>query len=424
MELEIGFPEKLRCLLQEKSRYKILFGGRGGSKSWGAARALLILGNQNKLRILCAREHQKSIKDSVLKLLADQIKELHLENFYEVQQTIIKGRNGTEFGFEGLRFNVNNIKSWEGADICWVEEAQTVSDSSWDILIPTIRKPESEIWMTLNPILEIDATYQRFIMDPPPNSILVKINWSDNKWFPEVLRQEMETLRRRDPIKARNIWDGECRASIDGAIYGEELEWLNKNNRITVVQHDPLLPVNTYWDLGYNDINAIWFGQHVGKEHRFIDYYENSGAALSHYVKVLKSKAEDLNYIYGDHYLPHDVEVTELSTGRSRAATLRSLGIGNLIVVKRIDDLLDGIEATRQMLRLCWFDKKRCADGVKALANYQREFDEKTQTFKQKPLHNWASNSADALRQFGQGYYEKFYINEKDLYPEECFLNS
>ena len=190
------FPEKLQCLFRP-ARYKVLYGGRGGAKSWGIARALLIQGAAKPLRVLCAREIQKSIGDSVHKLLSDQIKALGLAGFYEVQKTVIRGRNGTEFTFHGLKHNVTNIKSAEGADVCWVEEAQTVSKSSWATLIPTIRKPGSEIWVSFNPELEDDETYQRFVANPPTGAVVVKVNWSDNPWFPDVLRQEKDDLKAR-----------------------------------------------------------------------------------------------------------------------------------------------------------------------------------------------------------------------------------
>src|SRR6185437_15618646 len=160
-QIEANFPEKLSYLFKPK-RYKVAYGGRGGAKSWGFARALLILGAQKPLRILCTRETQKSIGDSVHKLLDDQIKLLGLEKFYEVQKSAIIGANGTEFIFAGIRQNVHNLKSYEACDICWVEEAQTVSKSSWDVLVPTIRKEGSEIWVSFNPDLETDETYQRF----------------------------------------------------------------------------------------------------------------------------------------------------------------------------------------------------------------------------------------------------------------------
>ena len=159
-----AFPAKLQGLFK-KSRYKVLYGGRGGAKSWGIARALLIMGAKKPMRILCAREYQTSIKDSVHKLLCDQIEALGLLQFYEITQASLRGANGTEFAFIGLKNNPANIKSFEGVDVCWVEEAQTVSRLSWNILIPTIRKEGSEIWVSFNPELETDETYQRFVVD-------------------------------------------------------------------------------------------------------------------------------------------------------------------------------------------------------------------------------------------------------------------
>ena len=151
----------------------------------------MLFGVNYKMRILCAREVQKSIKQSVHKLLSDQIIELGLEHEYEVFETEIRGNNGTNFSFTGLSdHTVATIKSFEGCDICWVEEAQTVSKKSWDILIPTIRKDDSEIWVTFNPELDTDETYQRFIINPPDNCKSVEINYNDNPWFPSVLEQE------------------------------------------------------------------------------------------------------------------------------------------------------------------------------------------------------------------------------------------
>ena len=214
------FPVKLQGLFQ-KSRYKVLYGGRGGAKSWGIARALLILGAKNPIRILCAREFQTSIRDSVHKLLCDQIESLGLLGFYEITQASIRGRNGTEFSFVGLKNNVSNIKSYEGVDICWVEEAQTTSRLSWNILIPTIRKGGSEIWISFNPELETDETYQRFVANPPEDCITMRVNWSDNPWFPETLRLEKDSLKARDEEAYNQVWEGLCRQTVDGAIFAK-----------------------------------------------------------------------------------------------------------------------------------------------------------------------------------------------------------
>ena len=205
---QVQFPAKLECLFNPDSiRYRVLFGGRGGAKSWGIARALLIKAIQNPLRILCAREFQTSIKDSVHKLLSDQITAMGLDTFFEITQAQIRGKNGSEFNFVGLKNNVANVKSYEGVDICWVEEAQTVSRHSWNVLIPTIRKEKSEIWVSFNPELETDETYQRFVANPPINAVVQKINWSDNPWFPETLKEEKDALKSRDIQAYNTVWE-------------------------------------------------------------------------------------------------------------------------------------------------------------------------------------------------------------------------
>ena len=221
---KVQFPYKLSCLFEPKeARYRVLYGGRGGAKSWGVARALLIKGAKNPTRVLCAREFMTSMKDSVHKLLSDQIIEMGLESFYEVTQATIRGLNGTEFAFVGLKNNIANVKSFEGIDVCWVEEAQTVSKTSWNVLIPTIRKEKSEIWITFNPELESDETYQRFIVSPPENSVVQRINWNDNPWFPETLRMEKDALKSRDLSAYNNVWEGLCRLTVDGAIFANEM---------------------------------------------------------------------------------------------------------------------------------------------------------------------------------------------------------
>ena len=200
-------------------RYKVYWGGRGGGKSWAIARALVAMGANRKIRVLCAREIQHSIADSVHKLLVEQIYALKLESRYKITKNAISGINGTEFIFKGLRFNVQEVKSTEGVNVCWVEEAQSVSEESWSVLIPTVREKNSEIWLSFNPLDEDDPTYQRFIVHTPPNAAVHKVNWSENPWFPDVLRQEMEYLKRVDYEAYLHIWEGEVRRISDAIIF-------------------------------------------------------------------------------------------------------------------------------------------------------------------------------------------------------------
>lgn len=393
--LEAEFPERLGFLFTP-NRYKVLYGGRGGAKSWGIARALLIQGASKPLRILCARELQTSIKDSVHKLLTDQIAALGLDGFYEVTQTAIRGKNGTEFAFAGLRSNVSQIKSFEGVDICWVEEAQTVSRASWNVLIPTIRKEGSEIWVSFNPDLEEDDTYQRFIVSPPPGAMVEKINWSDNPWFPEVLRVEKDSLKARDEQAYLNVWEGVCRRSVDGAIFANELTVAELENRITKVPYDPAKPVHTIWDLGWADSVAIWFLQMVGMEYRLIRYMEDSQKTVSHYL----SECQKLGYVYDTDWLPHDAQNKTLAAnGRSIEEIFRAAGRKVRIVPRT--PIADSINASRTMFSSCWFDRENCADGIQCLRHYQYEVDPDTKMFSKAPMHNWASHGADAFRMIG-----------------------
>ena len=216
--MQVTFPTAYKELFRPH-RYKVYYGGRGGGKSWQFARALILLGYDRKLRILCTREIQRSISDSVHKLLKEQIDAMGLTGFYDITRDAIRGQNGTEFIFKGLRTNPQEIKSMEGVDICWVEEAQAVSAESWDVLIPTIRKPGSEIWLTFNPLSPDDATWTRFVKNPPPGAWVQKVLYSDNPWFPAVLDEERRHLQEIDPELYRHIWLGEPRTISDAQVF-------------------------------------------------------------------------------------------------------------------------------------------------------------------------------------------------------------
>lgn len=404
-QVECEIPEKFGLLFQPH-RYKVFYGGRYGVKSWSFARALLTIGlNPGILwkgrtqgpRILCARETQKSIQESVHHLLESQIKRLGFESKYHVQQHSISARNGCEFIFAGLRQNINNLKSYEDVDICWVSEAVTVSQNSWRVLIPTIRKDDSEIWVDFNPELETDETYDRFIVHPPASARVVHTTFKDNPWMSNVMREEMRELKERNEAEYNHVYGGQCRQTVDGAIYAAELAKVDAEFRITRVAYDPKYPVHTFWDLGYGDNTSIWFAQSLPFEFRVIDYLSGSLKALGYYVKELKER----EYAYGNHYLPHDAKAHELGTGRTIEEQLKEqMGNDRVKVTKRVGMKADGINAVRQVFGRCWFDRDRCQDGVQCLRHYRYDRDENLGTFKREPLHDWASHGADAFQTF------------------------
>lgn len=387
----LSLPQKLEGFLKPK-RYKIAYGGRGGSKSWNVARILLFKGTLEPLRILCAREIQRTIADSVHRLLADQIALLGLEDFYRVTENSIQGQNGTEFLFAGLRQqDIGKIKSFEGVDIAWCEEANTISKKSWDVLIPTIRKDGSEIWLTFNPELDTDETYVRFVQNPPVDSEVVFINWSDNPWFPETLDKERIALRARDPDAYENIWEGKCRSAVEGAIYSRELADSFAGKRIRPVPHDPILKVHTVWDLGWNDSMAIGLVQRSSSEIRFIGYIEGQQRTLADYVQELSQ----LKYQWATDWIPHDGQAKDYKSGKSAEEVLRALGRNPRIVEKL--DIEAGIKAARLVFPRVYFDESKCQRLLHCLKRYRRTINQNTNE-PGPPLHDENSHGADMFR--------------------------
>ena len=383
------FPDKLNFLF-EPHRYKVAYGGRGSGKSWSMARALLIKAANEPTRVLCAREIQKSIKQSVHTLLNDQIQALGLGAFYEVLEAEIRGINGSTFSFTGLATNtVESIKSFEGCDIVWVEEAQTVSKKSWDILIPTIRKTNSEIWVSFNPNIDTDDTYQRFVVEPPENAKVVKVNYTDNPWFPEVLEIERQHSLKTNPDYA-NIWEGDCKAAVDGAIYANEIREAQEDNRITNVPYDPMLKVHVVMDLGWNDSMSVILCQKGVSDLRIIGYIEDDHRTLDSYSAQLKN----LSYNWGTMYLPHDGQSKDFKHGISAEDIMRKLGWDIRIVPKQ--DIESGIKLARMNFHRIYFDKS-ANRLVECLKNYRRSINSATNE-PGAPLHDEYSHGADAFR--------------------------
>lgn len=393
MLTDIQIPKAYKGLFQPK-RYKVYYGGRGGGKSQAVALALLVKGMQQATRVLCTRELQASIGDSVHRLLSDLIRKHSLEDFYEILQTTIRGKNGTEFLFKGLKHNITEIKGLEGVDVVWVEEAENISERSWELLIPTIRKDGSEIWIVLNPRNATDPTYRRFIAQQHDDVMACKVSWRDNPFFPDVLRKEMEKLQQIDPEAAAHIWEGELDTRRSGAVYAKQLSKAREEGRICRVPYDPSTEVFTAWDLGFGDATAIWFLQFVGRELRWIDYYENSGEQLSHYTQIIKQKS--YNYMKYGHFLPHDGGHGNIR-GDSVSKQLFDMGLQNTVLTRETD-INPGIELLRQTIAYSVFDSDKCVDGLHCLENYAYEWDEDRKVFKSKPKHDWTSHGADSAR--------------------------
>lgn len=393
--INITIPKAFKGLFEPK-RFKVYYGGRGGAKSHNIARAILIRCMQSKTRVLCARELQGSIGDSVLKLLSDIIDEHEMSGFFTVQKSAILGKNGSEIIFKGLRHNHTEIKSTEGVDICWIEEAEKVSANSWEVLIPTIRKEQSEIWISFNPKHPTDPTYTNFVANSDDDMLVKKVSWRDNPFFPETLNVERQRLEKNDPKAYAHVWEGEFDERHFGGIYATYVDQARQEGRLTPVPYKDGIPVITAWDLGRSDSTCIWFAQMVGMQPRIIDYHESSGKDLAFYADIIRSK----KYTYGTHYLPHDAGHERLGMNSSISGQLSGLGIANQII--KVGSVAARIELGRNLLKECWIDSTDCRDGVHALTNYQYEFDDNKGRFKDKPLHDWSSDGADAFGYLAQ----------------------
>lgn len=425
--MEIEFIDKLSFLF-EPARLKIAYGGRGGGKTDGFAIALIILALKLRLRILCLREIQNSIEESVKETIESYIYKYGLESEFDIKEKSITCiRTGSRFLFSGLRYKINSIKSLAKIDIAWIEEANNVSKTSWDKLMPTIRgKHESdpnglggpfrkgpEVWISFNPELDDDETYQRFVVNKDknapdflPNEVtgemeryayVVKINYSDNKWFPPDLRREMNLLKQNDNTKYLEIWEGFTKQTLDGAVYADEIKQALLDGRRKHVPYDPSKPVYTAWDLGHSDKTAIWFIQRAGLDFNLIDYYENRLKKLPHYIEVLQNK----KYNYAVHYQPHDADNETLANRSIKKLTQNAFPNARVVVVQRPSKKAVGINAARTIFELCNFDEANTADGWQCLSRYAYKVDDETGSFSKEPAHDtpW-SHGADAFQTF------------------------
>ncbi|MCE7073682.1 PBSX family phage terminase large subunit [Dyadobacter sp. CY327] len=389
----IQIPEAFQDLFTPK-RYKVYYGGRGGAKSHNIARALLIQGMQEPLFIVCGREIQKSIKNSVHKLLADIIRKHKLTDFYRILENEIRGINGTVIIFIGLKHNTSDTKSLEGCDRLWIEEAENVSHNTYEVVIPTVRKPGSEIWISFNPKNRTDPTYERHVAGADDRYIVRKVSWRDNPFFPDELNDERLKLQADDPDGYAYVYEGEFDTRRSGAVYAKQLAKAREEGRITLVPYDPGCEVFTAWDLGFGDSTAIWWLQWVGRELRWLDYYENSGEQIGHYAEIIKKR--EYNYLKEGHFLPHDGGHGNIR-GDSVSNQLWDLGVKNQVLTRETD-ITPGMELLRQTIAYSVFDQNKCRDGIHALEQYGYEWDDERSVFKPKPVHNWTSHASDAAR--------------------------
>lgn len=393
LRLNVQLPDCAAPLFKPK-RYKSLRGGRGSAKSWTVAQTLALLGMQKPKRILCARETQSSIRDSVHKLLSDRMQAMGLAGaFYHPEVRTITAPNGTEFLFAGLSDQTaESLKSFEGVDIVWVEEGQVTSQRSWDILIPTIRKDDSEIWVTWNPELDTDPTWKLLVENKGDDVLDIEMNWRDNPWFSDVLNKErLKAKATMSEADYNNIWEGMPRPAVTGAIYAEEVAKLYSQNRVGAFGHDPFLLTHLVFDLGWNDSMFIGFVQRVASSIRVIDCIEDDHKTLSWYNQEIRKRS----YNFGTVYLPHDGDHDDYKTGTSARKIME--GLGWTVEVLPNLPITEGIRAGRMAFEQAYINKETCAPLLECLKRYRRSIPNTTGE-PGAPVHDKYSHGADMWR--------------------------
>lgn len=380
-------------------RHLVFHGGRSSGKSTQVATSRLISGGERRERGLCTREFQNSISESVHQLFRDLIEKYQFTD-WEVQKEIIRNvKTGSEIYFKGLHNNSQTIKSFEGVDWCWVEEAQSVSMESIDTLVPTIRKKGSFLIWTMNRLTENDPVWERIASKPDERTYVAKVN-SDaiEELLSDEIIHEREKMRKDNPELFEHVWLGEPLTANTGSVFGKQLALAREQGRIGKVPYDGGGGVYTAWDLGIGDSTAIWFFQVVGQEIHYIDYYESSGEDLGHYIAYIQNKPWAGNY--AKHFIPHDSRQRELQTGKTRVDFFQDHGIYNIEVLRATNftpgqDDIDLV--ARPKFSLCWFDEEGCQRGLECLRAYHYDYDERNKLLRSKPKHDWSSHAASAF---------------------------
>lgn len=402
----IDLPPKLVPVFTGEARYRGAYGGRGSAKTRSFAKMTAVVGYKiggsgGEGQILCAREFMNSLDESSLEEVKAAIaSEPFLAAYYEVGEKYIRSRDGRiKYTFAGLRHNLDSIKSKARILLCWVDEAEPVSETAWIKLIPTIREEGSEIWVTWNPERKNSPTHKRFRENPPESAKIVELNWRDNLWFPAVLEQERRNDEARRPEQYRHIWEGDFVTAVEGAYYALHLNKARDEGRIGKVAADPLMATRAFWDIGGTgakaDACAIWIGQFVGREIRWLDYYEAQGQPLATHIAWLRANG------YGSALcvLPHDGATNDRVHDVSYESALRAAGFEVQIIANQgAGAAMKRVEAARRLFPSMWFDDK-CQPGIDAIGWYHERRDEE-RGIGLGPNHDWSSHGADA---FGLG---------------------
>lgn len=400
----IRIPPKLIPVFLGSAPVRGAKGGRGSAKTRTFAKMSAVRGYElsqagDEGLILCGREHMNSLDESSMAEVKAAIREEEfLADHYEIGEKYIRTRDRRiEYAFAGLRHNLDSIKSKARIKLCWVDEAEPVSEVAWAKLIPTLRDENSELWLTWNPERKASATNKRFSESPPEGSKIVEMNWRDNPWFPEILnRVRLEDLEKR-PDSYDHVWEGGFKLVTEGAYYSKHLAEAKAAGRIGNVAADPLMTLRAVFDIGGTgakaDAVSIWIVQFIGREIRVLDHYTAQGQPLATHVNWLR----DNGYGRAHIFLPHDGASNDKVYDVSYESALRDAGFEVTVVPNQGKGAaMQRVEAARRLFPSIWFNEKTTEAGREALGAYHEKKDE-IRGIGLGPNHDWSSHDADSF---------------------------
>jgi len=407
VKAQIELPPKLIPIFARPADYRVSWGGRGSAKTRSFAKMTAVRAYQwaakgDEGTIVCGREFMNSLAESSFAEVEAAIKsEPWLAEHFEIGENFIRtgprlpGR--VDYSFIGLRRNLDSVKSKAKIKLLWVDEADPVTDTAWEKVIPSVREDDSEIWVTWNPERKNSATHKRFRLDPPERCLGVEMNWRDNPWFPPILERKRIEDKEKRPDSYDHVWEGDFVGLVEGAYFAKQLSAARAAGRITEVSADPLMRIRAYWDIGgtgnTSDAVAIWIAQSIGPRVLALNYYEAVGQDLATHVNWLRSNG----YENAACILPHDGKTHDKVFPVTFESELQKAGF-TVEVVPNMGRgaALKRIEAVRRLFPNIWFNRDTTAGGVEALGAYHERQDE-VRGIGLGPNHNWASHGADAF---------------------------
>lgn len=393
-----------------KVKYRGSYGGRGSGKTrtfakMAAIKSVMWAYHPDRAKdnrsgiVICGREFMNSLADSSMEEIKQAIYEdPWLVQYFDIGENYIRTKNRrVRFEFVGLRHSLDSLKSKSRILICWVDEAENVSETAWQKLIPTLREDESEIWVTWNPESDRSATHKRFRENPPDDGIIVECNWRDNPWFPEVLNKERLADLVKRPDSYDHIWEGDFVTIREGSYFAKALAECKNDKRILDLAREPLMQVRAYWDIGGTgakaDATAIWIVQFVGQRINVLDYYEAVGQPLEAHLQWLRSKG----YENALCVLPHDGAQHDKIVQTTYEGSLRRAGFSVQVVPNQgAGAAMQRIERVRELFPKCWFNDGPTEPGRKSLGAYHEKRDD-NRKIGLGPEHDWSSHGADAF---------------------------